>query len=115
MTFLGDVPVGSSVQVTMADRDQILNGAYLSVMAARESFPKSTLPQAALVFSCSGRKVLLGTRVSEEYEIIRRELGNEISIAGFYAYGEFGPAMNGVHGYEFHNQTFVTILFGTDR
>jgi hypothetical protein len=64
-----------------------------------------------LCFACSGRKQLLGSRTGEEGQIARELLG-DLSIAGFYGYGEIAPiqADGTTH---FHNETFVALLLGT--
>ncbi|MGI9524265.1 MAG: FIST C-terminal domain-containing protein, partial [Hyphomicrobiaceae bacterium] len=63
-------------------------------------------------FSCSGRKLLLGTQTGEEYKILRSELGLDIPVVGFYGYGEIGPGFEDAAKCQFHNETFVTVLIG---
>jgi small ligand-binding sensory domain FIST len=67
-------------------------------------------PAAALLFSCAGRKMIMGTKVPQETETVRRYLG-DIPFCGFYSYGEFGPLERGGRSL-FHGTTFVTLLFG---
>jgi hypothetical protein len=113
ITFFGDFSVGDQVQVTVANRNEILDGTRASVRMARDSFPDGQAPEAVMFFSCSGRKLLLGTRTGEEYDILKEEIGADLPMFGFYGYGEIGPSITGESGCEFHNETFVTVLIGS--
>ncbi|MGI9357643.1 MAG: FIST signal transduction protein [Rhizobiaceae bacterium] len=112
VTFFGDVPEGAKVQITLASREEILDGTRNSVSTARDTYPVGHTPSAAIFFSCSGRKLLLGTKTGEEYKILRAELGLDIPVVGFYGYGEIGPSYKDQDICQFHNETFVTVLIG---
>lgn len=113
VSFFGEFTEGDRVQITVADRNEILNGTRESVRLAHERFPSEVTPEAVLFFSCSARKLLLGTRTGEEYDILKQELGDSIPAFGFYGYGEIGPAFSDLDQCEFHNETFVTVLLGS--
>lgn len=109
VTYAGDVPTGSTVQITVAARDEILEGCKASVSQALEGLG-SARPAGAIVISCAARKQVLGTRTANEHEVLRGLLG-DVPILGFYSYGEIAP----IHGQtvsSFHNETFVTLLLG---
>ena len=61
--------------------------------------------------SCAARKQILGTRTAEEQASLRRSALGELPFAGFYAYGEICPKKAGEPAI-FHNETFVTVVFG---
>jgi hypothetical protein len=88
-----------------------LAGTLSSVNHAVRTFPSNNSPVLALCFSCSARRVLLGTRTVEECKIAGEKIGNNIKFVGFYTYGEFCPNLNQSIN-EFHNETFVTVLLG---
>ncbi|MEI8199972.1 MAG: FIST N-terminal domain-containing protein [Eubacteriales bacterium] len=111
VTYLGNVPVGSKVRITMVNRDSILAGTESSVSEAFRTFPSGVSPCIALCFSCSARRVLLGTRTIEECRIARKILGENVQFSGFYTYGEYCPNINKLTN-EFHNETFVVVLLG---
>jgi len=108
VTFLGDVPVGARVQLTDVDRDSIIAAVGTSVESALVQMPEQ--PAAALVFSCAGRRTMLGTRSAEEQAELRRSLPG-VPFAGFYGYGEIGPLAPGGRT-RYHNETFITVLLG---
>jgi hypothetical protein len=110
VTFLGAVPQGARVRLTLADRDQILTGCAESLSIAQSNFPAGVEPAAALFFSCTARKTLLGTRTEEELNLIRGSLGAAVSVCGFYGYGEISPQMGDSSGTKYHNESFVTLL-----
>ena len=111
MTFVGDVPEGATIQFTSATRDNIINAAKKSVDKAVEDFPGNK-PDAAVCFSCAGRKNVLGTRTKEEYEILKNHFP-DLTFAGFYGYGEISP-INRDKPTRFHNETFVSLLLGLE-
>ncbi|MBT6094201.1 MAG: hypothetical protein HOH04_04920 [Rhodospirillaceae bacterium] len=112
ITFVASVQQGSQVQVTVADRDAIINGCRASIEDAKARFPKGKSPQAALFFSCAGRRGILGSRAREEAEIASELLGPELPHGGFYGYGEIGPYLAEDRRARFHNETFVSLLLG---
>ena len=111
-TFFGSVPEGSVVQIAMASTDEIIEGAQASVADALSGFAEGVRPAGALISACAVRNLLLGTKTSIELETIKDGLGADITIAGFYAYGEIGPLEINTPS-RFHNETCVTVLIGT--
>lgn len=109
LTFSGTVPEGARVRMTHVVRDGLLRGSRLSATRARQRFEGD--PALALVFSCAGRKVILGTRVADELAWIREDLGTELPILGCYSFGEIAP-LGPRDGPYFHNETCVTVLIG---
>jgi hypothetical protein len=110
VTFLATVPEGSRVRVTLANRDEILTGCRESLTIARSNLPSELPVGAALFFSCTARKTLLGTRTEEEIRLIRQTLGDAVPACGFYGYGEISPNMGDPTGTKYHNDSFVTLL-----
>ena len=110
VTFLGAVPEGVRVRLTLADRDEILSGCSASLALAKSNFPAGAPPTAALFFSCCARRILLGTRTEEELKLIRDTLGDTVAACGFYGYGELSPQMGDPSGTRYHNESFVSLL-----
>jgi hypothetical protein len=94
LVTIGNVPEGSMVQITHTTRDNIVETATRSVHVSRSEYP-GTDPAAALCFSGGTRKRMLGTRVNEEYLMLRDGL-TDLPVAGFYAYGEISPFGRGL-------------------
>ncbi|MCB9750772.1 MAG: FIST C-terminal domain-containing protein [Myxococcales bacterium] len=112
ITFAGDVPLNATVQLTSASRDEIIAASRAATEEAKRGYPGDK-PEAALVFSCAARKQLLGTRTREEEQIVKQTLALPVPVCGFYAYGEFAPLGVG-HAAQFHNETIVAMLLGTE-
>lgn len=112
LSLYGSIPVGSTVQLTTATTEDILSGTRQSLADATAGFPAGTRPEAALMFSCVVRRMLLGSRASTEVELARTEFGPSVALAGLYCYGEIGP-VSGSPSSRFLNTTFVTLLLGT--
>ena len=106
ITYTSAVPTGAGVQVTTAPTGDILD-------ACRSSVRQATIGGGAfgaIAISCAARKQILGTRTPEECRILRDALGPDVPVFGFYAYGEIAP-LGGVAKADFHNETFVTLVF----
>lgn len=110
-SFMGEVPEGSTVQVSMATVPDILDAAAYTLSDALANFPGPGQPEGAFLVSCAMRKMILGSRAQEEAAGIQEVLGESFPVAGFYAWAEIGPLPDGVT--RLHNATFVTLLLGT--
>jgi hypothetical protein len=67
------------------------------------------------MFSCVGRKLVLGRRTQEEVDAVRNILGEDVPIIGFYTYGEIGPIdkwKEELAAAKFHNETVVLWVLG---
>lgn len=112
ITFFADIPPESEVQVVRSNRDEMVTSANSSMRQALEHYPGNH-PTVALLFSCTGRMRVLGTRTQEEYQVLQQEISSDVICAGFYTYGEIAPSHpNGAA--QFHNETFVTLLLGME-
>lgn len=110
MTFAGNMPVDSSVRLMMANKEDLIDAAGKAADdSVQHSF--SVKPAFALLVSCVGRRLALGTRMEEELELIREKLGPEVVMTGFYSYGEISPGQTG-EGCNLHNQTMAITLIG---
>ena len=104
MTFAGDVPQGSRVQLMRANFDRLVEGA---ATAGRLAHPAQHPGGGclAIAISCVGRRLVLGERTEEEVEAVLDSLPAGSSLVGFYSYGEISPSATG--GCELHNQTMT--------
>jgi hypothetical protein len=108
MVLAGDVPLNSRVQLMMASVDGIAQGAQQAAEIAIQNRKKPA--ELALIVSCIGRKLVMNQRVEEEIEQVQEVIGNEVSIAGFYSYGEIAPFDGRNTSCELHNQTMTLTL-----
>ena len=109
MLFAGDVPEGAQVRFMKANFDKLIDAAS---QAAGQTFKNTydSNPRLALLISCVGRKIILGSRISEEVEAVHDTLGSDTLITGFYSYGEISP-FSGNTRCELHNQTMTITTF----
>ena len=110
VTFFGEIPQGATVQITEANRSDVVNAAEGSMQQALTQFPAAD-PSAVMYFSCSSRRRLLGSRTGEEFEVAQACCDRPIPSLGFYTNGEISPLQRGQTS-RFHNETFVTLLLG---
>lgn len=112
--FFGTMPQGAKVTIAGANRDVIIKGTESSIDRAINNVENRDQIVGALIVSCSGRRVMLGTMTGKEPEIIKKALGPDIPFGGFYGYGEFAPPQSSFRRSGLHNQTMVSLIFLSD-
>lgn len=112
LTFFGDIPQQSTVQLIEADREDLVESARTLIQDTLPRYP-GIKPEALLCFSCASRRLLLGKQAHLEYEMIQSTLSTQLPIAGFYTYGEISPFEQVGKSY-FHNYTLVALFLGTE-
>lgn len=102
MTFAGDVPVDSVVQLMRANVDRLVDGAA----AASRDAGRPSGRSVTLAISCVGRRIVLGERTEEEIDGALESVDDGDVLVGFYSYGEISPLGRGTCGV-LHNQTMT--------
>lgn len=104
LTFAGDVPQGSLCKLMRTNLDSLIESAG---MAATEACAqRDAIAGLCLVVSCVGRRLVLGQLTEEELDVVQEKLGAQITIAGFYSYGELAPFSDMLQC-RLHNQTMT--------
>jgi hypothetical protein len=109
LTFAGDVPQGHQARLMKANVDRLIDGATGAANRSHEVVGSSS-PELAVLISCVGRRLVLGQRIEEEVESVRRVLGPGATQLGFYSYGEIAPFTPSAQC-ELHNQTMTITTF----
>jgi len=108
LTFAGDMPTNYRARLMKAGHERLLDGAEAAAQACiKQDEPAADL---AILISCVGRKMVLNQRIEEELEGVRQVLGPDVTLAGFYSYGEMSPMTNSSRC-ELHNQTMTVTTF----
>lgn len=109
--FPAGVPEGAMVQLAEATRGEMLAdiGAMAKGLAAEVAAGLS--PAGVLLFSCSTRKDILGTKAVEEVERLTAALPAGTPVAGFYCLGEIGPSAPGLP-LHLQNGSLIAVLLG---
>ena len=108
LTFAGNIPQGSLVQLMRANFDRLIDGAE-DAASAMDMRAYTGGPLCCIAISCVGRYLVLGPRVEEEIEVVREKLPAQTCQAGFYSYGELSPLSSGLC--DLHNQTMTLTLW----
>ena len=114
ITLAASIPEGSAVTLTSGSRGDIINGAREAAEQAMQCL-RGARPELIVMFSCVGRKLVLGRRTPEEVDVVRKCIGYDVPIIGFYTYGEIGPIDRSVEKLaeaKFHNETVVLWVLG---
>lgn len=114
ISFAAAIPVGKDVTITAASRESIIAGSETAAKQALDTLDGAK-PLLIIDFDCIGRKLVLGPRAQEEIEAVRKVLGKDVPIIGFFTYGEIGPIdkrVDKLRGTRFHNQTTVLWVVG---
>jgi hypothetical protein len=114
ITFAGDVPKGSLVKMTMGNEQDVIQAAKSAADEAlrdlRTSCPTAVV-KAAFIYSCMARKIVLGSKTNDELRQVKRVVGEDIPLVGFYTYGEYAPIGKDRVSC-FHNETITLTLMG---
>ena len=112
ITLFGSIPEGSTIRVSGAGREQLLQALTGGIEAIVNS---GFTPAAAIIISCAGRKWQLNSCGQEETQAIQDAIGHHIPLVGFPSFGEIGPFLKEDGTYTapfFHNATLVICLLG---
>jgi len=115
ITMAASIPEGSAVTLTTGSRGDVINGAREAAEQAMRRLGGAK-PELIIMFSCVGRKLVLGRRITEEVDVVRKTVGYDVPIIGFYTYGEIGPIDSSVEKLaeaKFHNETVVLWILGS--
>ncbi len=109
-----DTPRPPRIRLTEYDRESLVDAANRATLAAERRYP-GNMPDLALLFPCTSRRHILGTRAALEHDaLLRRKTERPaMRIFGMYAYGEICPIRStGVSCH--HNDTYVVLLLGEE-
>ena len=112
IVVLNNVSTGCGIRLADAHPDDLIAAAEQVSRDAATGF-RGTQVDVGLAFSCSGRRIMLGSRVGEEIDLLRESTGLDVPIAGFYTYGEICP-LRGQHEARVHNSTLAFVLLGEE-
>lgn len=112
LRFFGEVPQGYYARLMHANSNNLIHGAMKAAENSLKSI-NSKNGKIAILISCVARKVVLNQMIDEEIEAVRNIFGNDVTITGFYSYGEIAPS-NKDRITEFHNQTMTITFIGED-
>lgn len=117
LTLAGEIQADGYLKLMHASTDNLINGAEVAAEAVAEAVAGTrdgTGNGLALLVSCVGRKLVMGERVDEEVEAVGDILGPEVTLTGFYSYGEISPINSASSGIscKLHNQTMTIAFIG---
>jgi len=112
LILAGDIDADGYLRLMHASTDSLVDGAQDAASAigientgtGAEAGKDASL---AVLVSCVGRKLVMGSRVDEEVEAVTEVLGRGTCVAGFYSYGEISPSLQGGMTCNLHNQTMT--------
>ncbi|MEE4313213.1 MAG: FIST C-terminal domain-containing protein, partial [Desulfofustis sp.] len=106
VTCVGTFPNHCRVRLTTISREDILRTAHEANERILAGHPAGR-PELILLFPCTSRRHVLGTRTNEEFAALRQADPPQ-AFFGFYCYGEIGPlAPDGPSG--FHSDTYIAV------
>ena len=111
MTFAGDIPEDSTARLMRSNIEHVVDAAENAAQKCLDTHSGQSSPQFALLISCVGRKLILDQRIEEETEAVKEVLG-DVTMTGFYSYGEICPSNKDLNQYaDLHNQTMTITTF----
>lgn len=110
LTLAGEIDPNGYLKLMHATTDKLVGGAEVAAAAAHAMLVENGGGLAILV-SCVGRKLVMGSRVDEEVEAVSAVFGHRAVLGGFYSYGEISPYTPGA-SCKLHNQTMTVTYLG---
>ena len=110
LTLAGEIDPEGYLKLMHATTDKLVGGAEAAAEAAHDMLAANGAGLAILV-SCVGRKLVMGSRVDEEVEAVSAVFGHQAVLSGFYSYGEISPFTPGT-SCKLHNQTMTITYLG---
>lgn len=107
LTFAGDVPEGTRIQLMRAHFERLVEGAREAAGLASVEHLEAPL---VIAVSCVGRRLVLDERVTEELDAVASSVPPDATVVGFYSYGELSPVHDG--RCDLHNQTMTLTIVG---
>ncbi len=110
LKFAGDVPQGWDARLMRGSFHRLVDGASNAAKHAHASLASiGFAPEACLLVSCVGRRLLMQQRTDDEVAAVASVVGDATPMIGFYSYGEIAPSnTTGFCG--LHNQTMTLTL-----
>jgi hypothetical protein len=112
ISFVGRLEFPCRVRLTQVSREETLSSGHRGSERVLTSFGQEE-PDLVMLFSCTSRRHVLGSRTDEEFDVLRRD-SREVPFFGFYCYGEIGPFGVG-RPVKFHSDTFVSVALRCKR
>ena len=114
LVLFGAIAAGSRIQLCRNRPDDLIDDVRRVATSEAERVQPVA---AALLISCSGRKFLLGQRISEEVGALTDAFSRTLPLAGFLSAGEVAPLRRdgSPDAYTrnlFHNMSCVLLLIG---
>ncbi|MYL81591.1 SpoIIE family protein phosphatase [Desulfovibrio aerotolerans] len=109
--FPAGIPDGSMVQLAEANRTDMLTDIRTTAKGLGGEVAAGLAPAGVLLFSCSTRRDILGTKAVEEINALAEALPAGTPLAGFYCYGEIAPSAPGLP-LHLQNGSLVALLLG---
>lgn len=106
ISFVGRIEGPSRARLTRVTRDETLRSAHQGTQRILSAFGEDN-PDLVLIFSCTSRRHVLGSRTNEEFAVLRAE-DQLVPFYGFYCYGEISPFTVG-QSVKFHSDTCVSV------
>jgi len=106
ISFLGRIEGPSRVRLTQVTREETLSSAHRGTKRILSSFGGSS-PDLVLLFSCTSRRHVLGSRTNEEFALLL-DADQQVPFFGFYCYGEISPFVVG-QPVKFHSDTSISV------
>lgn len=113
ITCAAEIPEGSEVRLMIGSKDKAIDAAKDAARHALDQL-NGKKAKAVIIFDCIARQKLFGRDAHNEIEAIRKVIGDDVPVIGFYTYGEQAPLGGDMKKcYScFHNETDVILVLG---
>jgi hypothetical protein len=111
LVLAGDIDPDGYLRLMHANTEGLVDGAEAAARQVGETLGGKADSGLGLLVSCVGRKLVMGDAVEDEVEAVASTLGRNVTLTGFYSYGEIAPFSSNVDC-KLHNQTMTVTFLG---
>ncbi len=112
ITCAAEIPEGSEIRLIIGSKEDAIKAAEDAALQVNEQLGGKKA-KAVILFDCIARRKLFGRDAYNEIKAIKKILGNDLQMIGFYTYGEIAPLGGNIVkcNSNFHNETSVILAF----
>ena len=118
ITCAAEMPEGSEVRLMIGSKEKAIEAAEEAARKVMTDLASDKVsPKFVLMFNCIAREKLFGQKAKEEIDAVKKILGENVPLLGFYTYGEQAPLGGETKNVSliqsrFYNETMVLFAVG---
>ncbi|OGE79792.1 MAG: hypothetical protein A3C85_02460 [Candidatus Doudnabacteria bacterium RIFCSPHIGHO2_02_FULL_48_21] len=118
ITCAAEIPEGSEIRLMIGSKEKAIEAAEEAAHKVMKDLQADkSAPKFVLMFNCIAREKLFAQKAKEEIDAVKKIIGADVPMLGFYTYGEQAPLggetkRKNLIQSRFYNETMVLFVVG---